>query len=103
MSEELYWNSHRQSLRMGDYFIFREHPDSPIEVYDLVNDLQCEHNIANNVAHVVQKAKKYMKEAHTDSEWYVNPGETETEIHAKRKKAEREGTLQKSTWPNEKY
>ena len=88
---------------MGDYFIFREHPDSLVEVYNLVKDLQCNNNISNEVGDVVQQAKDYMKEAHTDTEWYVNPGESEKEIHEKRTKAEREGTLQLSTWPNEKY
>lgn len=103
MSEQLYWNSHRQSLRMGDFFLFREHPDSFIEVYDLVKDLQCTNNLANEEKDMIQRAKQYMKEAHADSEWYVNPGESEKEIHAKRAKAEREGTLQESTWPNAKY
>jgi arylsulfatase A-like enzyme len=103
VSEHLYYNSHRQSLRMGDYFIYKEHPDSLIEVYDLVKDLQCLNNIANEVGDLGLRAKQYMKEAHADSEWYVNPGECEKEIHPKRIKAEREGTLQESIWPNEKY
>ena len=54
-------------------------------------------------ATVTDEAIEYMKDAHTDSEWYVNPGESEKEIHEKRAKAEREGTLQESTWPNTKY
>ena len=88
---------------MGDYFIFREHPEALIEVYDLMKDLQCENNLAGEVDDVVQQAKEYMEEAHTDSEWYVNPGESEKEIHVKRAEAERKGTLQESIWPNANY
>lgn len=102
-SEQIYWNSHRQSLRVGDYFIFREHPEALIEVYDLTKDLQCENNLAGEVDDVVQQAKEYMEEAHTDSEWYVNPGESEKEIHVKRAEAERKGSLQESIWPNANY
>lgn len=98
-----FYNSHAQSLRVGDYFIYRPHPDSLMQVYNLVSDLQCRNDISLEEKDVVKQAEEFIQQAHADSEWYVNPGEDVTKIGEKRREAERTGTVQESTTPNSKY
>ena len=101
-SDSTHFNSHRQSLRVENYFIYREHPDSLMEIYDLVTDLQCENNLATTLPGLRLEAVEFMKDAHADSEWYVNPGEPIEQTREKRERAEVAGLLQESVWPNTK-
>jgi arylsulfatase A-like enzyme len=97
--EYLYWengtfNAHAQSVRLNHWFGFRSHPDKPIALYDIINDVSCEHDVASKHPEIIKEIQHIFLTAHTDSEWYINPGESELKIQNKRKKAESENTLQ---------
>jgi arylsulfatase A-like enzyme len=101
----LYWENgtispHGQSVRMGRWFAFREHPSKPVQLFDVEKDVACEQDVAEAHADVVERVLAIFREAHVDSEWYTNPGDSKDVIKARTARAEREGTLQESTRPN---
>ena len=71
----LYWEFHeqggKQGIRMGDYKAIRlnakNNPDAPIAIYHLPTDINEQHNIADKHPELVEKAKKIMAEARTES------------------------------------
>jgi arylsulfatase A-like enzyme len=72
----LYWEFHeqgkKQAVRMGDWKGVRlnvaKDPNSPIELYNLKDDLGEEHNVAGQHPEIVQKIAEIMREARTPSE-----------------------------------
>jgi len=77
--EFLYWEFHErgfsQAVRMGDWKAVRNAPDSPLELYDLKNDLGEQNNVAVKHPEVVKKIKDYLKTARTESElWPTRKG-----------------------------
>jgi len=103
--EYLYWENgtsspHAQSLRMGKWWAFRSHPSEKLQLFDLEKDLLCENDISSLNSDIVRKVLKIFSDAHTDSEWYTNPGDPDELVEAKRRKAEAEGTLQEPTRAN---
>jgi len=75
----LYWEFHErgfsQAVRMGDWKAVRNAPDSPLELYDLKNDLGEQNNIAVKHPEVVKKIEDYLKTARTESElWPTRKG-----------------------------
>lgn len=97
----LYWEtSHEQAARAGRYHSFRQHPSQPTEVYDIVADPGCTQDIAAAHPELVAKFEHIFKVARTDSEWYINPGETPQEIQAKRERAQKAGQMIISRRPN---
>ncbi len=104
----LYWEGgsksrHAQAVRMGSWYVYREHPSKPVQLYDLSRDIACAHDVAKEHPNVLRRALQIFKEAHIDSEWYINPGDSRDSIHARKERARREGSLQKSTNPNSRY
>jgi arylsulfatase A-like enzyme len=104
----LYWENgsasrHAQAVRKDHWYAFREHPSRPVQLYDLNSDIGCAIDVAAENADVVDRILTIFKEAHTDSQWYSNPGDSEEVIKARRTRAEREGTLQNPTRANSKY
>ena len=105
----LYWenssvNPHAQSVRMEDYFAYRSHPDSLLEVYNVIKDPRCKTDISKESKPIVEQVLAYMEEAHVDSKWFVNPGESKETIQAKMEEAKRTGTFYGSgTFPNTDY
>jgi len=78
--EFLYWEFHErgfaQAARMGNWKAVRKAPDSPLELYDLKNDLGEQNNVAIKHPEVVRKIEDYLKTARTESElWPVKKGE----------------------------
>lgn len=101
----LYWENgghsqHAQSVRLGDWWASRDHPSQPVSLYDLTKDIQCKQNLAASHPEVVEKVRQIFAEAHTDSEWYRNPGESEASFSAKRKRASLENSMQKGVRAN---
>ena len=77
--EFLYWEFHErvfsQAVRMGDWKAVRKAPGSPLELYDLKNDIGEQNNIAIKHPDVMKKIEDYLKTARVESElWPVNKG-----------------------------
>jgi arylsulfatase A-like enzyme len=77
--EFLYWEFHErgfsQAARMGDWKAVRKSPDSPLELYDLKNDLGEQNDVAVKHSEVVKKIEDYLKTARTESElWPTKKG-----------------------------
>ena len=103
--EYLYWesgtlNPHGQAIRLGPWSAYREHPSKPTELYRIDTDMSCTADVANDNPDIVQEIERIFAEAHENSEWYINPGESNESIELKRKKAEDMGCLQVPTKAN---
>ncbi|MGH9769801.1 MAG: arylsulfatase [Blastocatellia bacterium] len=77
--EFLYWEFHErafsQAVRMGDWKAVRKGLESPLELYDLKNDLGEQNNVAVEHPEVVKKIENYLKTARAESElWPINKG-----------------------------
>jgi arylsulfatase A-like enzyme len=77
--EFLYWEFHEggfsQAVRTGDWKAVRRSPDSPLELYDLKNDLGEQNDVAAKHPEVVKKIEDYLKTARTESElWPIKKG-----------------------------
>jgi arylsulfatase A-like enzyme len=74
-----YWEFHErgfdQATRDGNWKGVRKgSPDSPIELYDLVSDVNERHNIADQHADIVARMDDFLKKARTaDANWPVRP------------------------------
>jgi hypothetical protein len=90
-------------VRFGDWFAFREHPEKPVQLWDLASDIACEENVAQNNPGKVEEALDMFRKNHAPSTWYVNPGDTESIIESKRKRAEEEGSMQENIRANSRY
>jgi arylsulfatase A-like enzyme len=74
--EALYWEfserGRSQAARVGNWkgvrLDLKKHPDAPIELYDLSNDIGEEHNIADTHPEIVSKLKAVMQREHVESE-----------------------------------
>ena len=104
----LYWENgsmgqHAQAVRMDRWFLFRSHPTKEVELYDVERDRACQKNVSDQHPEVMKKMLQIIAEAHTDSEWYVNPGEPPEVTRAKKERAQKEGSLQTPTRANSKY
>lgn len=79
----LYWEFHeqgkKQAVRMGNWKGVRlnvaKDPQGPIEIYNLVDDIGEENNVASRHPDVVALIEKYMKSERTPSEHWKMPGE----------------------------
>ena len=94
---------HAQSTRLDQWWAYRDHPSKPIKLYDITEDLACENDLAKGNPDVIDRIRQIFTEAHVDSEWYVNPGESKTQIAAKRAKATSMKSMQRSTSANTAY
>lgn len=101
----LYWENgmisrHAQSVRMDQWWAYREHPSKPIALHDLSKDIACKNDLASDNPEVIKRTRQIFAEAHTNSAWYVNPGESEKQIAAKRKKAVASKSMQRGVTAN---
>lgn len=75
----LYWQFQeqggKQAVRMGDWKAIRyrvsKNPNSPIELYNIVDDPAELHNVASAHPALVKQAEKYMKSSHTRNPNYL--------------------------------
>jgi hypothetical protein len=72
-------------------------------LYDIVQDVDCRNDLAHDKVDVVKQIQQIFEEAHADSTWYVNPGETKEQVAAKRKQAEAMNSMQQPTRANTAY
>ena len=82
---------------------YRHHPSKPIQLYDLTEDLACKNDLAKTNPEVIDRLRQFFAEAHIDSEWYVNPGESKEQTSAKRDQATSMKSMQHSTRANTAY
>lgn len=102
--EYLYWEKiHEQAVRMGQWRAYRTHPTEQTELYDIERDPASENNIAAEHPDIIAEIEQIFREAHVDSEWYINPGENQESISAKREKAEKESDVPASRRGNTTY
>jgi len=88
---------------MNQWWAYCEHPSKPIMLYDISQDIASRNDVAKDHPDVINRITQIFTEAHTDSEWYVNPGESKTQIAAKRDKAKSMKSMQHSTRANTAY
>ena len=93
---------HAQSTRFGSWWACRPHPSKPVEVYNLKADPGCVKNLAYIHPELVARAEKIFTEAHTPSQWYVNPGETADEVKSKARRGRASKGMTQSTGPNQR-
>jgi len=101
----LYWENgsksqKAQSVRMNQWWAYRSDPSKPIHLYDISKDISCENNVAKENPDIITKVEQIFREAHVDSKWYVNPGESRARIETKKEKAQERGQMQNSVGPN---
>lgn len=85
---------------LDKYRAYRSSPAKPIKLYRIEEDINCENNVASENLDVVKAIEKIFSEAHVDSEWYINPGESKEQIKVKKSRAEASGTIQYPTKAN---
>lgn len=106
--EFLYWESgcharHAQSARLGKWFAWRRHPSEPLELYDTAIDVASQFDVADEHPEVIEQVLALFEREHVDSEWYLNPGETDEQFAAKTARAKAEGCLQEDVLANTEY
>lgn len=74
--EYMYWEFHergfQQAVRTGEWKAIRLKKDAPLELYDLPDDPNEQHDIAAAHPDVIAKIEKYLKTARTESkEWPI--------------------------------
>jgi arylsulfatase A-like enzyme len=104
----LYWENgtmsrHAQSVRMDQWWAYRDHPSKPMALYDVTKDIACKNNLAKDNPDAIERIRQIFTEAHIDSEWYVNPGESKEQTSAKRENAASMKRMQRGTAANTAY
>jgi hypothetical protein len=72
-------------------------------LYDISQDIASRNDVAKDHPDIINRITQIFIEAHTDSEWYVNPGESKEQTSAKRDKATSMKSMQHSTRANTAY
>ena len=89
--EYLYWEhdrtTHAQTVRLDRWHAFRPHPAKSMELYDILTDPACKQDLAAAHPDVVKRIERIMTEAHTPSEWFIDPGDSSETIQAKKQRA----------------
>jgi len=104
----LYWENggkspHAQSVRVDQWWAYRGRPSKPTELYDITKDIDCEKDLAEDNPNIVTKIEQIFKEAHVDSQWYINPGENKAQVDVKTQKAQASRQMQNPVKPNTAY
>lgn len=104
----LYWGGggympQAQAIRKDNWFGMRKDPESPIQLWDVTNDIPSERDLAMENPEIVIEFTKIMEQEHVDSEWFQNPGESKLEIKAKKEIAQELNAMQKGVRGNSRY
>lgn len=104
----LYWENgghapQAQAARYGEFHAWRESPGHPVELYRVEEDPDLKNDLAPEYPEVTRAVRQIFLEAHEDSEWFINPGESGESIGSKRARVEREGSWQRSVRANTTY
>ena len=73
----LYWEfpGKQRAARRGDWKAVTIHPNAPLELYNIKNDLTEQHNLASKYPKIVEEFDKAMKKEHVPSPNWPLPGE----------------------------
>ncbi len=99
--DHLYWENgsqlpHGQAVRFGPWYVMREHPEKQLHVFDVEQDPGCTRDVAAQQPEAATRAQALFTAEHTDSVWYINPGEPDRPKRQKGKagkKSVNQGTL----------
>lgn len=80
-----FFKNNEQSVRMGAWFGYREHPNKPLHLYLLEEDQTCTKDLAAFYPEIVKKIESIIKTSHLYHPWYWNPGETQEDFQRKQK------------------
>ena len=106
--DHLYWENgghatHAQAVCLDQWFAYRQHPNQPVQLWDTKNDVDGEHEVATEHSDVVQRVLDIFELEHQDSQWYLNPGESEESFQSKLQRATELGELQGGVRANTEY
>jgi arylsulfatase A-like enzyme len=73
----LYWEfpGKQRAARRGDWKAVAIHPNAPLELYNIKNDLTEQHNLASKYPKIVEEFDKAMKKEHVPSPNWPLAGE----------------------------
>ena len=73
----LYWEFYErgfaQAARRGDWKVVRTHPDAPLELYNLAQDIREQDNQAAHHPEILKEMETVLLEAHTDNPFWKKP------------------------------
>lgn len=92
-----------QSVRLGDWWAFRESPSEATQLFNLSSDLTCEADIASRHPEVVERVEQIFSEQHTESQWYEVPGDDKESVAEKKERAAELGELLTPVKANSTY
>lgn len=106
--EFFYWGGgsfmpQAEAVRLGDWFGMRKNIQDPVQLWNLKNDLGCDHDVAAENPAIIRRMVQIMEKEHVDSEWYENPGDSPADIQAKKDKALRTNSMQHEIKANTLY
>jgi len=74
--EYLYWEfKDEQAIRLEDWWVYRAHPEHPIEVYHALEDPGQTRDLARDEPQVVRRTREIFAQAHTPTIFFPGPGQ----------------------------
>ena len=106
--DHLYWENgghatHAQAVCLDQWFAYRQHPNQPAQLWDTKNDVGGEHDVGAEHPDIVQRVLDVFDLEHQDSQWYLNPGESEESFQSKSQRAAELGEFQEGVRANTEY
>ncbi|PHN02135.1 sulfatase-like hydrolase/transferase [Flavilitoribacter nigricans] len=95
-----FYKQNEQALRQGPWFVYRDHPDQPVQLYLPEEDQTLSVNLADFYPNEAATFKAKLDTIHTPHPWYWNPGDTAEQFEAKKQRAEDTGQVIKRYRPN---
>jgi arylsulfatase A-like enzyme len=86
--EHLYWEfGHAQAVRIDRWWVYRHHPDSPVEVYDAIDDPGETQDLASEKPELAKRGREIFAEEHVPTPYFPSPGETPEDWAERRRRA----------------
>jgi len=95
-----FYKKDEQAIRQGPWFAYRDHPDSPVQLYLIEEDQRIHTDLADYYPEVTKQLQRLMETEHQPSKWYWNPGDTEEAFKEKQQLAKETGQWIQRYRPN---
>ncbi len=95
-----FYKKNEQAIRQGPWFAFREHPEKPVELYLMEEDLAMARDLSKLYPDKADELGELMDAIHEPHDWYWNPGDTDESFAAKKALAKEKGLDIKAYRPN---